>query len=335
MQFEFYGLRFHFVAQGVIHFPAGKPGNVLRGAFGTIFRRIACVPQCMDARTCEMRDMCPYARTFEPMATGAGPSGLADWPRPFVFRATHLDGCTVRTGARFHFDINLFQIRDPAIPYFVLTFAQLAREGLGPGRGRAVLERVEQVHVDGEPPAEIFDGRTLRGTGEVRPSALSLNPVDEAISRVRVRFLTPTELKSGQEIARRPQFGILMARIRDRLSTLSALYGAGALEMDFAAFGRRAADVRMVRCDLASVQAERLSSRTGQRHPLGGFVGVAEYEGELGEFLPFLRAARFSGVGRQTTWGKGELEISLKERQVRIRKNMGHRLHFLNSLRRR
>jgi hypothetical protein len=238
---------------------------------------------------------------------GSGPSGLVDLPRPFVFRAMHLDGRAAQAGARFHFDVNLFQVRDPPISHFVLAFAQLAREGLGPGRGRAVLERVEQVHVDGEPPTEIFDGRSLQGA--VRPSVLSLAPAAEAISGVRVRFLTPTELKSQQEIAARPEFGVLMARIRDRLSTLSALYGAGPLKMDFASFGRRAAKVRLVHCDLELVEAQRLSRRTGRRHPLGGFVGVAEYEGELREFVPFLQAARFTGVGRQTTWGKGQLDV--------------------------
>jgi hypothetical protein len=41
---------------------------------------------------------------------------------------------------------------------------------------------------------------------------------------------------------------------------------------------------------------------------LGGFVGDAEYEGELGEFMAYLLAGKWTGVGRQTVWGKGELE---------------------------
>jgi hypothetical protein len=55
---------------------------------------------------------------------------------------------------------------------------------------------------------------------------------------------------------------------------------------------------------------ERRSSRTVQVHPLGGFVGGAEYEGELTEFLPWLQAACWTGVGRQTVWGKGALRIT-------------------------
>ena len=71
--------------------------------------------------------------------------------------------------------------------------------------------------------------------------------------------------------------------------------------------GERAAAVRMTRCDLQWVEARRRLSRTGQRHPLGGFVGQAEYQGDLGEFLPYLELAKWVGVGRQTVWGKGEM----------------------------
>jgi hypothetical protein len=117
----------------------------------------------------------------------------------------------------------------------------------------------------------------------------------------------------GAFLAARPEFSILMARIRDRVSTLRALYGSGPLEMDFKAFGERAAQVRMTRCELRHAEADRVSAKTGQRHPLGGFVGEAEYEGDLREFLPYLRAAHWTGVGRHTVWGKGVVEVDLTD----------------------
>ncbi|MBI3683315.1 MAG: CRISPR system precrRNA processing endoribonuclease RAMP protein Cas6 [Acidobacteria bacterium] len=117
--------------------------------------------------------------------------------------------------------------------------------------------------------------------------------------------MTPTELKSEHQVAERPEFGILFGRLRDRISTLRTLYDAGPLEIDFRAIGDRAAAVRLVRCEMQRTDVDRLSSRTGQRHPLGGFVGEAEYEGELGEFVPYLRLGKSVGVGRQTVWGEG------------------------------
>ena len=311
LTFEFYRFRFHFRSAGTLYFPPYKSGNIVRGAFGGIFRKLVCIPSCRDAKTCDIRASCPYARVFEPQAArGEGPSGLADWPRPFVFRAAHLDGRTIPEGEAFHFDVHIFDVRDPALPYFVLAFAQLAREGLGPGRGRAELTSVDQLDLNEAKVAQVFDGEQFRMRELAAPNVVDLSGTPERVGRVRVRFVTPTELKAGHQVADRPEFGILFGRLRDRISTLRALYGAGPLEIDFRAMGERAAAVRMTRCELQRTEVERLSSRTGQRHPLGGFVGEAEYEGRLGEFLPYLRLGKWVGVGRQTVWGKGEMEVA-------------------------
>lgn len=309
VNFKLYPVRFTFQARESIHFPPGKSGNILRGAFGTIFRRIACMPECKDTRTCPIRATCPYARLFEPSAE-AGPSGLADRPRPFVFRAAHLDGKTVAAGLVFYFDLNLFDTRNPAIGHFILAFSHLAREGLGPRRGRAELVSVHLLDEAGCASSLLYEGPGPVPAEIPPPLILSLEP-GQAATRIRVRFVTPTELKGGPQSGRTPEFAVLLARIRDRLSTLRTLYGEGPLEIDFRGLGERAATVRLVASETHFVDVTRRSSRTGQVHPLGGLVGFAEYEGDLGEFLPYLNAARWTGVGRQTVWGKGQLAVEV------------------------
>ncbi len=264
MTFYFHPLRFHFVARTQIHFPAGNPANILRGAFGATLKRTA------SAET--------YARVFEPKSQ-RGPSGLADPPRPFVFRARHLDGLTIVPGEAFHFDVNIFDVRGDSVSCFIQVFSEF---------GAAKLRGVDR---------------------QSEPQRLSLDPAVTPIQKVRIEFLTPTELKSKDQIVDRPEFPILFGRIRDRLSTLSALYGCGPLPIDFAETGERAARVRLAHCDISTVSAERRSGRTGKTHPIGGFIGSAEYAGELAEFLPYLEAARWTGVGRQTVWGKGEILV--------------------------
>ena len=297
MDFRLYPLRFSFAARDSIHFPAGKAGNILRGAFGTTLRSLVCAPECPGARECPVRATCAYARMFEPRAVACGPSGLADWPRPFVFRATHLDGVTLGAGAGFHFDFHLFDMRAPAIDAISGAFAELSRTGLGPRRGRADLSGVSQWY-----------GSKWTG-GRAEPFTLDLAPGPQTERRIRVRFATPTELKADGRERTQPEFGTLMARIRDRIGALRELYGDGPLDIDFRAFGERAARVRMTHCEIARVETERRSSRTGQTHPIGGFVGEAEYEGDLSEFIPYLKAAQWTGVGRQTVWGKGEIHV--------------------------
>jgi hypothetical protein len=287
--FAFYRLRFEFLAKDPLEFAPGMAANTLRGALGIIFRRIACVPECVDAKTCELRESCPYARTFEPSALQRnGPSGLADWPRPFVFRARHLDGQTIQPGGPFYFDLHVFTLDHDILDYFTQTFAALAIEGLGPHRAKAELQQVhtERMQLDLTTPAT-------------------------TPTRIRIYFLSPTELKHDGKLAIRPEFPILFARIRDRISTLSSLYGAGTLEIDYQGTNDRASKVIMTSCDLRHDNTRRRSSRTGQSHLIGGFLGAAEYEGDVAEFLPFLRAAKWTGVGRQSVWGKGEIEVGI------------------------
>lgn len=202
-----------------------------------------------------------------------------------MFRAAHLDGQRIEAGGRFFFDVNLFDMAIETRGAFEQAFQRLAETGLGPGRGRAALLGADPVRV-----------------------TAPLTAAGVPVRQMRVRFLSPTELKGEGGIAAKPEFGILFARLRDRISTLRALYGGGPLEVDFRAMGERARQVRMTACDVRMVEAERRSSRTGQRHPLGGFVGDAVYDGDLAEFVPYLLAGAATGVGRQTVWGKGEIQ---------------------------
>jgi len=242
--FDLYPLRFRFAICKLRNFSA----NTLRGAFGSALKKT---------------DADAYARFFAPKnAAGWGPSGLADPPRPFVFRML----------GPLEVGMNLFLTREPAVALFTRVMQELG---------------------------------TLSSVAGTEPLRVPLCSAERTMHplHIRVHFLTPTELKG----AGRPAFGILLARIRDRVSTLRELYGAGPLAIDFKAFGERASRVTMTRCELLPVALERTSRATGQRHSLGGFTGIAEYQGALAEFLPYLEIARWTGVGRQTVWGKGEI----------------------------
>jgi hypothetical protein len=251
-----------FTAVDSIHFPDGKAANTLRGAFGL----------ALEGEE--------HGRLFAPKGT-LGPSGLVDPPRPFVLRARHLDGVTIAAGEAFHFDLHQLT---HAVTAVERAFSEAARRGIGPGRGRAVLRRIEPM-----------------------PVSIDLSEPAAEVRRLRIEFLSPTELKADGEIVERPRFDVLFARVRDRVSTLRALYGAGALEIDFAGMGARAAAIEMTASELWRAAVERRSSRTGETHSIGGLTGWAEYEGPVAEFLPYLEAGRYTGVGRQAVWGKGEI----------------------------
>jgi hypothetical protein len=298
--FSFFPLRLEFRALEKFEFPF-QSANVFRGGFGTVLRRIVCSPACSQVKSCPRRTQCPYVQIFEP-SVPSGPSGFASPPRPFVFRTRHLDARSVEPETCFSIDIHVFIPHASVISYFVSTFIEIARQGFGPQRSRAALHSVDLLSAEKKPLPS--------GCGSVwRPVSLPLFPSDVSARRARIDFLSATELKSGDEIAAIPSFHVLFRRIRDRISTLRTVYGGGPLNIDFKGMGKRAAGVRLTRYELQHVNRTRRSSRTWQTHPLGGFTGFAEYEGELAEFLPYLEAARWTGVGRQTVWGNGEIEL--------------------------
>lgn len=268
--FDFYPLRFHFCALEPFAFPSLLSANIFRGAFGHMLRRTS---------------RAAYEQCFCPPRDASGPSGLIDPPRAFAFRTRHLDGQTIGPGESFHVGINLFHSSPDLTSHFAEAFAQMGHLGFGPQRSRARL----------------LDQSVLTPRCSLPLSS------SEKVEQVRVEFLTPTELKSDGALAETPQFDVLIRRARDRISTLRALYGSGPLEIDFEALSARALQVHLTRNETRNVKASRHSSRTGQTHPLGGFVGVAEYSGPLTEFMAYLSIASHTGLGRQTVWGKGEV----------------------------
>jgi hypothetical protein len=247
MTFECRVVKYEYAALEPLYFPAGKAGNMLRGAFGL---------------------MPGTAAIFRPAP--AEPSGLKDPPRPFVFRAAHLESRRFLPGELFSFNVHLF---DKQIPAGIFGKIWSDRATL-----HSMSESVVRVNFDHVPA-----------------------------SAVTVRFLTPTELKPAGSA----EFNVLFARARDRVSTLRSLYGPGPLPIEFRRMGEESEQIRMIYSDLRYLDFERHSSRTGQTHPLGGFTGEVRYAGELAEFIPYLRAAELTGVGRHTVWGKGVISVAI------------------------
>ena len=54
---------------------------------------------------------------------------------------------------------------------------------------------------------------------------------------------------------------------------------------------------------------ERYSARQDTRMKMGGFIGNISFEGDLGEFMPFIKTGEIIHVGKGTSFGLGKYEI--------------------------
>jgi hypothetical protein len=143
--------RFTLVPRETMFVPAVNKANMLRGAFGHSFRKLCCVPQCTNARECPLASSCPYKVIFEP-SPPADADRLRrnqDVPRPFVFRASADDKKTkFLPGEKFQFGLVLIGRALDHLPYFVLSFRDLAAQGIGLNRAKCELQLVEEQTLD-------------------------------------------------------------------------------------------------------------------------------------------------------------------------------------------
>jgi hypothetical protein len=269
--------RFEFTAGAGLGLRIGNETNYFRGSLGAALRK-SCSPECTSARSCPCRSACPYGRWFDPRWLD-GPSGYRDAPRPFLLRwagLTQSNRCSI--------DLVLFR-------------TELSSEIEG-----ALLEAIacrggEQI--EARPATKLSFPISLSDSGNL------------VIHRLRLVFATPTELKAGDQVLLKPEFLPLIKSASERIWILGRLYQGWAAESPFHDLWKEAREVQLLNWSWQRSEGLRRSARSGAQHSIGGFTGWAEYAGPLTRFVPLLEIARWTGLGRQTVWGKGEIHVKV------------------------
>lgn len=233
-----------------------------------------------------------------------------------------------RPGETVEFGLNVVGRASRLAPYFVTAFRKLADDGLGPRRARFDLVEVVALGRGGGETAEGDVGPCERVRAAeipiyknteplVRIAAPALyagdlvRPDDASLTRLTLRFATPVDLRDRGTPVEIPEFGPLVRRLRDRASSLAVFFGDGPLELDFKGVSALADTVRLVENRTRVVTVNRRSSKTGQRHDVGGFVGEATYDGEaIGRLMPLVRVGEVMHVGKHAAFGNGRMEVA-------------------------
>lgn len=331
--------RMRLVPRAPLVLPLHGRGAILRGAFGITLRGLVCHDMTLECRACPLHAQCPYPDTFEPAPPEGGNrlSNFSDIPRPFVFDPPTDERVEFRPGETVEFGLTAVGRASRLAPYFVTTFRKLADDGLGPRRARFDLVEVvalgrgggETVGRDGMEvlsrftavgprerarAAEIPIYKNTESLVHIAAPALCagdlVRPDDACLTRMTLRFATPVDLRDCGAPVAIPEFGPIIRRLRDRASSLAAFFGDGPLELDFKGVSALADTVRLVENRTRVVTVNRRSSKTGQRHDVGGFVGEATYDGEaIGRLMPLVRVGEVIHVGKHAAFGNGRMEV--------------------------
>jgi hypothetical protein len=284
---------------------------------------MVCATGLPDCRGCALLADCPYPYVFLTAPSEGQPlQHQQDVPRPFVFQPPAPAPAPVHLlpaeSADFH--LHLFGRGNRYLPYFIVSFKELYRHGMGQGRGRLQLAEVwaEPPPIEGlfpEEPLLVYAARD----GVVRAEGLPLTwegllercrPLSPEC--LRVRFVTPVRLKAeGRwlEPSEPLRFDLLVRAVLRRLSSLWAFHGEGLPAWPFEDILQAARKVSVQNQALTSESWHRYSGRQRQFMDLGGMRGEVVYRGPLGPFLPLLVMGSLAHVGKNATFGLGRMEV--------------------------
>jgi hypothetical protein len=313
-------------------------GSTFRGAFGESFLHLACGQRELQAKQgchgCLLNENCPYAIVFETSAP-ADAEQLKLYeavPRPFVLEPPETTQATFPQGSTLDVGVVLIGRAIDLLPYFVVVFREMGRQGVGRGRGRLELASVwaregcgetlvfsgrnGEVHIPKAPAAtagSALDIPSLATVADTLAQAIR----DTADPTLEVTYHTQTRIKFDDSFRAIPEFHILVRNTLRRLSSLLYFHHGQALELDFRGIIEAAGRIALVDHDIKWVDWERYSSRQETRMKLGGIVGTARYRAADGDtstlasFAPLLAAAEWLHIGKAVTFGMGRVSMKV------------------------
>ncbi len=302
-------------AQEPLILPSYK-GSTFRGGFGNVFKKIVCALKKRDCLDCMLKDKCIYCYIFEtpPPSSTAIMRKYTTAPHPFIIEPPLEKKTIYKPDEQISFALTLIGRAIDYISYFIYTFDELGRTGIGKGRGQFALQTVTS-HDSEDNSVKIYssDTKTIKS---LSPSYLSpiYNHSESNTFNLKLltlNFLTPTRIIYDGHLTLDLEFHILIRQLLRRISLLSYFHcGADISDWNFKEIIEKARDVKVKESNLKWHDWERYSARQDTKMKMGGFIGEITFEGNIEPFIPLINAGEILHVGKGTSFGLGKYQIA-------------------------
>lgn len=290
-------------------------GSTLRGAMGHALRQMVCLHPRGNCQNCMHRWQCAF---FYIMATSrqetdsSGNTRNQTLPHPYVIEPPAGQVTSYSKGDSLVFHLLLIGNGIALLPLFIAAFERVGKNGLGKGRYKYSLKKVEQVYHDRSELLWAGGNNLIQA-----PVPIGLNLGDEKtndISKITLHLHTPLRLVDKGRLEDTPDFSVFMRAVFRRIDSLGRIHGQGGLEIDFHNYLDRALQVKMSGNKTRWHDWERYSSTQASFMKLGGLIGEISYEGKLGPFLPFIKMSEILHVGKGSSFGLGRYSLVTKRK---------------------
>ncbi|MBN1997822.1 CRISPR system precrRNA processing endoribonuclease RAMP protein Cas6 [candidate division KSB1 bacterium] len=299
---------FVFTALEPILFPSFK-GSTIRGSFGHSFKKIVCVRVDKDCKSCHLQQTCLYSYIFDTPVTQVNGllQSVSNAPHPFVFEPDIITKNFYQAGEQFEIDVILIGRSIQYVPYFIYGFDLLAGKGLGKGRGTAQLDVVLCRNCN----ETVYQSTQKIVTKKWQTLEFEFDDITDQCSEIELEFLTPTRIKFKNSLTDQLDFTLFFTNLIRRISILIQFHQVKKnFNFDHAALIEASRSVDVSNSRLKWFDWERYSTRQNTRMKLGGLTGTVKFKGDLGPFIPFLRAGEYIHVGKGTSFGLGKYKIT-------------------------
>lgn len=215
-------------------------------------------------------------------------------------------------GELFTFNLKLFAFATEYLPFFVHAFSAAGREGMGRHKPEGKFEITDILH-NGSP---IYDSQRRKlaicKPENLRAPRLVSDGMDKNIAEtVIITLITPLRFKMENRLSSILEFYTILKLIHRRLKALWALesetFHIPQNEYDEAA--KAAAKIHIAENSLSWEDWSRYSNHQHTSMQLGGLSGNIVYIGKSGCFTEYLDFAAKTHLGKQTSFGLGELSF--------------------------
>ncbi|MEJ5227397.1 CRISPR system precrRNA processing endoribonuclease RAMP protein Cas6 [Thermodesulfovibrio sp.] len=321
--------KFKFIMEAIeeIHLPYYK-GSAFRGGFGNVFRKITCALKRQDCSECLLKSRCIYSYVFETSPSESSQifnmQNYEKIPHPFVIEPPEIDSKSKISnsdiylpGSTFEFNLILIGKAIDYLPYFIYTFHELGKTGIGKGRGRyKILEVIKSEKEDEKwiNKVSVYSNseKVIRKTHSDKlfiPEEFKILGLN---SKLSLNFVTPVRIKYKRDLVVKPEFHILMRNLLRRLLLLYYFHCEDKKpDWNHKEIINHAENIVIESSSLRWFDWERYSSRQDTRMKLGGLVGKIIYYGNIEPFMPFIRAGEVLHIGKNTSFGLGKYSVDL------------------------
>ena len=290
-------------------------GSTFRGGFGHALKHVTCARTNPSCETCMLVKQCVYVKLFEPKLLKKylpDVKQMSTIPTPFVIEPPSNPDTNFFPHDAFIFHLLLFGEANQYLPYFIYAFDQMGKKGIGKyidhQHGQFKLQAVKCRDT------LLYENGKMITDSIVDIETLTINHTLENthhISAIKLMIDTPLRFKINRKLSNELTFEQLTRVMLRRISFLLATYGSGNPHLDYSGIIERAKSVRTTTNHLKWHSWRRYSSRQDRDMDMGGLLGSIIYEGKLDEFMPLIHFCSKVHIGKQTTFGLGNIRCEI------------------------